>query len=352
MGEERIYLGRIEVLLGAGECTNLAELWMDDPAKRRLMRQCGIDEPTVRGEMGDFALLSGYLSALKQNGAALKRAESLLSRAFGFAPELLSDAEALWQKSTEALAAGRITPERLLSSENRRVLLGIEAWKQPVSIGAALPVMMLGPLFSLSAGIGDAVDALASVTGRQIGGMKDLTAAIEQRMDLFAKSGCDSMLISVQDSLPDCLRATGEDLDAWFASAREKDGRSLSDPQREALQSALLFGLLPALRSRGWRLILCAGAKVWGDGRVGCGFDALSFAKLASKLGTKMPRVLFCPRSFAALHSMWDLLGVFPAIGNQPALRLAGQGALIDVSAPLELLWSNEENFLKFEKSY
>ena len=51
----RIYLSPITDLTAL--YTNLSEIWLRDPAKRRLMRARGIDEATVRGDRGDLALL-------------------------------------------------------------------------------------------------------------------------------------------------------------------------------------------------------------------------------------------------------------------------------------------------------
>ena len=93
----RIYLSPITELTAL--YTNLSEIWLFDPAKRRLMRARGIDEATVRGDRGDLALLRAYLSVLPEKGGERRRAEAELA----VLSLSLTDADALWTAAAERL---------------------------------------------------------------------------------------------------------------------------------------------------------------------------------------------------------------------------------------------------------
>ncbi len=335
----RIYLGGAENLREGKTYTNLSELWLDDPKKRRMMRQAGIDEPTVCGEKGDYALLCAYLTALQEDGAERNRAARTLYGAFGFEEAALSDPKALWEESAEALASGKVTLRGVLArAEALCIETAEQVWDTPRQTALSRPVMTLDAFVSWGTGIASAIASLEAAWGREIDGIDALVQCLRSRADVFASAGCDAMLLTVEARLPACLRAKTEDCDAWLKTAKSKDGRGLRDEQRDALAARILLGILPVLCEKGWLLILRAGAREWGDGRLPCGFDAFRFAEIAEKLGGQMPRVLLCPRSDRAKASMRSLLGVFPSILGKPAVSMTERDCALEGASPLCLL--------------
>ena len=310
----RIYLSPITDLTAL--YTNLSEIWLRDPAKRRLMRARGIDEATVRGDRGDLALLRAYLSVLPEKGGERRRAEAELA----VLSLSLTDADALWTAAAERLRVWSVKDAVLARSEELlpAIPFGEDAPSRPF-------VLDLSPLLS------------PAPTEE---GITVYLARMAATLSAYADRPMRAALLTLPASaLPACLRAREDALSAALALAPSR--RRAED--RDALANRMLFTLLPLLRERGLPLILRAGAIEWGDGRLPSRFDAPSLCALAERLEDRMPRTLLAPRSLLAEGDMRALCGIFPAIDGFPRFSLPPRSALSFHRSPLSLLAEGKE---------
>lgn len=313
--------------------TNLSELWLDDPSKRRLMRRHGIEESVVTGEFGDYRLLEGFLRALSSDPRAAARARTELS-ALGIDDDL-SDPCALWTRSSELLAehAADLTA-RFAADPDIRTLCSL------TETPAHRDVLTLGALYEMKESFNAALDALSRAAALPITCASEFLDALTARIESIPDTAGRALLLTLTDCLPPCLRTTDEQADAALTALREKH-RSSDNRARDLLRSRLLFALLPVLRKKEITLILRVGAIEHGDGRLPCGFHAASLVDIAARLGRQMPRILLAPRSLRARSDLQTIDGIFPAISGKPAISIPPKAALSFHRTPLSLLASS-----------
>lgn len=293
-----IFIDRLDLVY-----TNLTQIWVDFAEKRRFLRSCGVDEAVVVKKYGDFALFSAYVTHLSEKNDLWEKGMAELASLSDFPLPEEKNAKTLWAWGCDAMGLG-ISAKTLAEKSTTPVVLpltqDVAGWK-----GDA-PIVSLDSTLAFS---------VRSETVAQ------LLELLKNRLDAFEKIGCRSVMLTVSERLPACLRIGDDDADKTL-SALIQGGQGISEKKQEALKCRLLFGVLPMIRERKMPLILRAGAERWGDGLFDCRFDAKSLLAYAERLGDEMPKIALCPRSAQAREDMERLIGVLPAIDGEAAVCL------------------------------
>ncbi len=309
--------------------TDLTQLWLIDPHVRRFLRRCGEEEAVVTGRAGSYPLFSAYLTHAAKDRREAARVREALSAMNLSSPA--TDPAALWREGCERLLTGALCARDLLA---------------PLfPITCLLPPDQMPQCDSRTPEIVDFTPLLDLKNAKKMPFLSEkmpfsaALSAIKARLSTLFSVGCTGGFLTVERALPRPMRMKEEDADAAYG--RLWEGKTVDAATEEGLRARLLFALFSVLARENQPLLLRAGAKEWGDGRIALDFDALSFCALAEKCGEQMPRVLLLPRSQASAQAMKSLTGIFPSKNCFSAISLLPRSAVCEASSPaaMRIAW-------------
>lgn len=253
---------------------NLTELWLNgDHYKWRAMRFAGIDEQRITGDLDARERFQAWAETVPDClGNPLYHWTHLeLRHPLGIENTLLSPttAEEIWTRGRERLATPQLHAQGILDSFKVRAVCttddpcdSLEAHRrhaQSDSRLALLPTFRPDTVLKIEqSDFPDYLSRLESISGVTIRGYDDLLAALHQRLEYFAASGCclsDHSLEKPAFTRP----PTTAELDRMID--RRRRGETLGAAEASGFTTAVLLWLGRQYAERGWVMQLHLGAQ-------------------------------------------------------------------------------------------
>lgn len=252
---------------------DLTELWLaGDHYKWRAMRWAGVDERRITGDASAWERFLAWAETVPDClGNPLYHWTHLeLRHPLGIADTLLAPdtAEEIWTRSRERLATPALHAQGILESFDVRTVCttddpcdDLEAHRRHAQVAsnlALLPTFRPDTVLKIEQpGFVDYLERLETVSGMEIRRYDDLLAALGQRLEHFAESGCrlsDHSLETPRFVVPPSTAELDRLLD------RRRRGETLSVDEASGFTSALLLWLGRQYARRGWVMQLHVGA--------------------------------------------------------------------------------------------
>lgn len=315
---------------------NLAEIWLyGDHYKWRAMRANGVPEALVTGGPGvtDYDRFMAWVKTVPMTlGNPLYHWSHLeLRRYFGI-EELINETNAplIWEKANALLQSDRFSVRQLIQEQQVRVICTTDDPTDSLEYHEGIKVLddfdcLVLPSFRPDKGLEIRrntfvpwVKKLEEECGLQVAGYEQFLAALDSRMEHFAKAGC-----KVSDHALDQVyyaNATLAEVSAIFAKAMSGEPLSLEDEQKHKTYTLIHLGEQYA--KRGWTMQLHIHASRNNNSsafiRLGpdTGFDSVNDGQLAYPLmklldgieatGTLPQTILYSlnPKDYAVLGTL------------------------------------------------
>lgn len=315
---------------------NLAEIWLyGDHYKWRAMRANGVPEAHVTGGPGvtDYDRFMAWVKTVPMTlGNPLYHWSHLeLRRYFGI-EELINETNAplIWEKANALLQSDRFSVRQLIQEQQVRVICTTDDPTDSLEYHEGIKGLddfdcLVLPSFRPDKGLEIRrntfvpwVKKLEEACGLQVAGYEQFLAALDSRMEHFAKAGC-----KVSDHALDQVyyaNATLAEVSAIFAKAMSGEPLSLEDEQKHKTYTLIHLGEQYA--KRGWTMQLHIHASRNNNSsafiRLGpdTGFDSVNDGQLAYPLmklldgieatGTLPQTILYSlnPKDYAVLGTL------------------------------------------------
>lgn len=178
-----------------------AQLWLQDLCRQGLMRRAGVEEHFVTGAGSDFEKFRAFAHVMQDTAASNAKLQCHAELQMLFDCQLLlceTHCIEIWQKMSSRLVDGRITLRTLCEAAQCEALLCVCTPEDDLAdfakVGEAIPVFC-PDAFLAPQGKGFA-EAVRALCGEQCG-FFDLTKALVQSVERFAKAGCRAAVHSV-----------------------------------------------------------------------------------------------------------------------------------------------------------
>ncbi len=252
---------------------NITQVWLGgDHYKWRQMRSNGIDEKYITGDATDREKFQKWAETLELAiGNPLYHWSHLeLKRYFGYEGNLNGDtAEEVWNLCNAKLAEDSMTVRNIIRRSNVKLICTTDdpvdtlEWHQKIKEDESFEVRVL-PAWRPDKAMNlekpdyiQYINKLSSVSGVTIRTFKDLMAALEDRMEYFARMGC-----SVSDHGLEYVMytpATEEEIEAIFA--KRMAGEDVTRAELVRFKTAFMLEMGKAYHKRNWVMQLHYGTK-------------------------------------------------------------------------------------------
>ena len=301
---------------------NLANAWLDhDHYKWRAMRAAGVPEELITGHGDDYERYLAFVKTLQLCvGNPLYHWSHLeLKRYFGIdVPVTEKNAREIWDKCNTMLAQNDFTPCGLLKKLDVRELCttddpldSLEWHKKIAQQNTGIKVCpSFRPDFILNAdkpGFGEYISRLQEVSGKKFTSVKDMLAALAERMDFFKENGCLVSDHSLEDDF--YLPASYDDVNyifekAWVGKKLSHDeiakykGWILPELGKLYAQKGFVMQLhIGALRDQNTAMLKSAGKNI--------GEDSLQDFNYAAQTGAVLDAIYSeCPQAHTILYNL------------------------------------------------
>ncbi|MFK7970117.1 MAG: glucuronate isomerase [Bacteroidia bacterium] len=252
----------------------LTEIWLKgDHYKWRAMRANGIDEAYITGDTSDEDKFLKWAETVPNTmrNPLYHWTHLELQRYFGI-HDLLSPktAKSIYEQANEQLQAPEFSVKNVLKKMNVEVVCTTDYPTDSLSFHQShrqqrqsdsdlkmLPTFRPDTFMVIdSPAFLDAVLALEKVTGSSIRSFDQLLAGLENRIDFFAKQGCQLADHGLGQLF--AVSYTSKALDAIFKKAHS--GQPISSHESAAFQTGVLYHLGKMYHQRGWTMQLHLGA--------------------------------------------------------------------------------------------
>jgi glucuronate isomerase len=185
--------------------SDITELWLSgDHYKWRLMRNCGVDEKYITGDADSFEKFKAFCSCLPLcvGNPIYIWCHMELKTYFGYEGEINADtAKEIYDLTKKILNSPSFSARNIIKKSNVRLLCTTDDPADDLAAHKELAKQDLGfkvlPSFrpdkALNIELPDFcayIKNLAKVSGIEIKTLDDLTKALENRLEYFAKNGC------------------------------------------------------------------------------------------------------------------------------------------------------------------
>jgi glucuronate isomerase len=246
---------------------NITQAWLlHDHYKWRIMRAVGIDEKYITGDGSDFEKFKAYSRALEKavGNPLYSWSHMELKKYFG-CTEILkeSNAEAIWEATSEYLKNHRLSPISAINSSNVEVICTTddptdslewhlklkELTESHVLKAKVLPAWRPDKIINIDKkGYLDYLNKLSNVSGVDIHNVEDLRKALTVRMDFFGEMGCKVSDHGL-DYIPYVI-CSEKDLEEIFEKVLA--GNRVSSHEAEKYKTAIMLFLFKEYSRRNW----------------------------------------------------------------------------------------------------
>ncbi len=321
---------------------HLTEAWLGgDHYKWRQMRALGIEEKFITGDADPYEKFLAWARAVERLiGNPLYHWTHLeLRRFFGIDKPLCEkSAPDIWKAANKRLADEALSVRGIFASARVHAVGTTDdpvdslEYHRQIAAGTApigpiatkvLPSFRPDKALELTApGYAEYLDALSAVSGVAINSAESLIAALINRLDFFAASGCRAADHGM-GRIP-FARASHDDVEKAFARARK--GESITENEANGFKTALLVALAAAYEKRGIVMQLHFSAirdnnpRAFARLGANTGFDAAHDVEIAAPLSSLLgameengglPKTILYSLNPKDYYSMATLMGCF-----------------------------------------
>jgi glucuronate isomerase len=244
--------------------SNITQVWLGgDHYKWRMIRSNGVDEKYITGDSTDREKFQKFAEALpKAIGNPLYHWTHLeLKRYFGYDGVLNGDtAEEVWNLCNAKLQTKEMSVRGIIEKSNVKLIgttddpIDSLKWHKAIKEDSTCKVKVVPtwrpdkimniekPTFA------EYVSSLAKVSGMEIKTVKDVCAALEKRLDLFAEMGCKAS----DHGMSYVIYNPADEAQIEKIFTKGLNGEALTQDEVDKYKYAILIFLAKQYAKRGW----------------------------------------------------------------------------------------------------